>query len=190
MLLAGAILAGCGGGSGGNSTNSGTSGNSGNQGGGVPAVPSPPQVKTAQSVSEAIAMLETSGQLPRLQRDGGLTGTDANNNGVRDDLDAYINAKNLPADQKQALVQHARAMQAALSVNLADANAVNESSKAITRGVHCIWQRLGNSSADTVMEIKKLTMNTQERVLAYGKYANALNGTIISRPRGNTCEDQ
>jgi len=176
LLFAGALLAGCGG-----SSNDDV----------APPPPPPPPVQTAKSVAEAIAMLEASGELPRLQRDGGLAGTDANNNGIRDDVDNYLNAKNLPAEQKQALFQHARAMQAALLVDLADESAVNASSKAITRGVHCIWQRLGkDSAADTVMEIKKITMNTKDRVLAYGRLAGALNGTVISRPRGDTCENQ
>lgn len=149
----------------------------------------PPPMTTAKAVVEPIVMLEASGELRPHQRNVGLAGIDADNNGIRDDVDDYINAKDLPAGQKEALAQHARALQASLLVDLANESAVHVSLTAIARGVSCIWRRLGrDSAAGVVTEIKKVTMNTRDRVVAYGRLAGALNGTVISRPSGDTCE--
>ncbi len=44
------------------------------------------------ALREQIAQLEKSGQIPSLDRTNTLLGIDANNNGVRDDIEAYINS--------------------------------------------------------------------------------------------------
>ena len=54
--------------------------------------PVPAEPPLALSLKEQIAKLEKSGQVPTLDRTSSLLGIDANNNGVRDDIEAYINS--------------------------------------------------------------------------------------------------
>jgi len=131
------ILAACGGGSGGGgtavlpgggatssgdpgsgtggATGSGTTGGGGTSGsGGGTGTINPPTLR------DQIAALEQSGAYPKLDRSADLAGPDANSNGVRDDIEAWIHSLKLSDVQTKALMQDARATQRTLVVSLED----------------------------------------------------------------------
>ena len=75
---------------------------------GVVASPlSPPLL----SLKDQIAALGKSGQLIAVDRSNSLLGIDANSNGVRDDLEAYINSLDYSAAQVRAAMQKVRILQ-------------------------------------------------------------------------------
>jgi len=65
--------------------------------------------------NEQIEDLERKGKLPKLDRTNTLTGIDANNNGIRDDIEAYIEHNYIPEIRKAAR-QEARSIQKTLLI--------------------------------------------------------------------------
>lgn len=170
-VTASLLVAACGGGSGGSS-----------------ASPAP-----STSASSQLQALEQSGQIPQLDRSSSLAGPDANTNGVRDDVDAYI-AANLSAtpEKAAAATQLARGVQSSVVVNAGDIDAVKTAQRQVTRATNCVYSRF---TGDTVKppgkvsrELEAITANTRERLTAYLAYNKALDGTSWSTPEGDTCE--
>ena len=170
--LMAAVLSACGGG-GGSTT---------------PTEPSQPQLTDAQK----IAALETAGTLPTLDRSASLTGTDADGNGVRDDIDAIIRQRYTAAPQKAAATQYAAVVQSELTVNLTDMNAVKALSARSARAINCLATQFGTTTAPRFSDVRELlasyTNNTKARLLAHLAFSKALDGTVIALPEGNTCE--
>jgi len=61
------------------------------------------------SVATALSSLEGSGQIPVLDRSTDIDGPDVNDNGVRDDIEAYVSSLSDSAARKAALLQTAKA---------------------------------------------------------------------------------
>ena len=57
-------------------------------------------VACSRAESETIEELEAAGALPKLDRTDSLTGTDSDQNGVRDDIDAFI-AREYPSEPER-----------------------------------------------------------------------------------------
>lgn len=154
-----------------------------------PPPPSPPPAPAPVPVSTRLDALVANGQLPTLDRSATLAGIDADGNGIRDDVDAWIAARNVAAAPASALRQHARSLQATLAVDVADAAAVRAAEQSLSRSMHCVYGRLSPDDAGAyAADLKKITMNTKARVIAYVGFAHALNGSVISMPRGDTCD--
>lgn len=73
--------------------------------------PTTPQTPEAQ-----VLAMEDSGEITKLDRTDSLLGTDSNNNGIRDDIDTYINQTFTNPKEQKAVRQLASALQATLSV--------------------------------------------------------------------------
>lgn len=123
-----------------------------------------------------------------LDRSTSLLGTDTDGNGVRDDIDAYINSLPDTSAQKAALRQAAAALNAALVVDLTDAVAVNAVSAKTSDAVSCVALVYGNAAWRHSKNILKYVVNTKERFTAYMKYNQALSGKMLSlSPQGSGC---
>ncbi|RYF49203.1 MAG: hypothetical protein EOO27_34060 [Comamonadaceae bacterium] len=206
MLLASALLAACGGGGGSgggvawpwaqgpsgstsaSDANAGTAGTSHSGGATTPAggVSTP----NAPTLREQIAALERSGAYPALDRSADIAGPDANGNGVRDDIEAWINSQQLSDAQKKALMQRGRALQKTLLVSLADQAALQVTGEGLMASSKCggesfpkrtDFYSLGN-------KIEAMTANTRQRAERYMKYNAARSGSSTTYPEGNTCE--
>ena len=164
------ILAGCGGGS-----SSGTG------------------ADTAKTPKEQVVALETSGAIPKLDRGNTLVGTDANANGVRDDVEAILTSNYTSKIQLAAAMQTAKAMQNALTVDTTDIPAVKVVDREISRGINCIYSKFDGANnskqpAQVAQELEAITANTKQRLLAYLQFNKALDGTSSALPEGDTCE--
>ena len=144
---------------------------------------------------QKIAALEASGDIPKLDRSASIGGPDANGNGVRDDVEAYITQKYPQADQRAAVMQHAAAMQSALLVDKTNISAVKAVSVKSSRAVNCVFRKLDPSGDPTntkpdaaIDDVSALTTNTKARLTAYLSYGRALSGSVLSVPVGNSCE--
>lgn len=176
-LLTAAMVSACGGDGGGNA-NSGTGG--GNNGGGT---------TTPLTASQAFAKLEASGELPVLDRSASLAGTDANANGVRDDIERHIDGKSDTQAQKNSLKSFSRALSTAMTVDTQDQNALREVANSMNTSVSCIWKTYPSGSASPkVREIEKLTANTRARYEAYMKFNASMDGSVLKNERAVNCD--
>lgn len=180
-LLVATMVSACGGdGNGGNG-----GGSTGGGSGGEPGGSNPPPVTT---ISQAIAKLEGSGEMPVLDRSASLAGTDANADGVRDDIARHIDGKSDTQVQKNSLKSFSRALSTAMTVDLADQNALRGVANTMNTAVSCIWKAYPSGSASPmVREIEKLTVNTRARYDAYMKFNSAMDGTVLKNEKEVNC---
>lgn len=144
--------------------------------------PAPPEARS-------IADLERQGQLPALDRSGDLGGPDADGNGVRDDLDAWIARQDGTAAWHGALRQLARSFRDAMTTG-GDPAAAEAAARSNLRAAACIMAR-SRSAAEgeqALADLRKMSANTKARVIAYLDYSAALDGAVLSLPTGDGCD--
>jgi len=136
-----------------------------------------------------ILALEESGDIPRLERGDSLAGADLDGNGIRDDIDAYIDQRYSGEERQSAARQFARAMQASLLVPENDGEAARAVALRVMRGIVCTYSTFDDADAGKVIEeIRAITTNTQSRLLAHLAYDRALDGMAFALPKGDACE--
>ena len=135
---------------------------------------------------EKYAQLENSGVVPKLDRSKTLGGIDSDNNGIRDDVDDYINNTYTKPDEKAAARQMARAYQNILLVDKNNLKAVYAVDKLIGDAINCAIDVAPNTGI--LNDIKAVTLNTKARVKEFFKYDDLLDGTVSTLPQGDTCE--
>jgi len=168
-LLTFGLLAGCGGGGGGSST-----GDTGS-------------ATSAKTTTEVMASVSAS--TLQLDRSSAVAGTDANGDGVRDDVAAWIGAQNYATTMNAAALQLAGAYQVALTVDLANADALRAARQGASDAVECVMQRADSLDAGykAVADLRRVSANTDARVAAYLAYAAAVTDTVVRSPEGTGC---
>ncbi|MEY4908837.1 MAG: hypothetical protein RL260_2555 [Pseudomonadota bacterium] len=164
-LVALGVLTGCGGG-----------------GGGAAATP-------AEPTATVLTKLQTSGALLTLDRAPAVAGTDANGDGVRDDVTAWIGTQGYAGGLPKAAAQLAKSYQTVLTLTLTDDAAVRAARLASSDAVECIMQKAPSIEAGykTVADLRRVTVNTDARVAAYLKYVELVNDTVARAPQGDGC---
>jgi hypothetical protein len=145
---------------------------------------------TVPTLSEQIAALETKGTVPKLDRSSDIAGPDANANGVRDDVEAWIADQPLTEVQRKALRQKAKALQATLIVDLRNSAALQAVGDGLAASSKCGGESF-QDFADFYRlsgKIEGMTANTKERAVRYMQYNAARSGSTTTRPSGNACE--
>ncbi len=137
-----------------------------------------------------IAALERSGAYPALDRSADIAGPDVNNNGVRDDIEAWISSQQVNEAQKKALRQDARATQRTLLVDLTDKAALQKTGEGLAASSRCGMLRFPDyfDFSKLAGKIEAMTANTRQRAERYMKYNAARSGSSTMNPRGDTCE--
>lgn len=140
-------------------------------------------------VAEALRVLDAAATNPVLDRTASLSGTDANSNGVRDDIDRYIDLRSDTAPQKQSLRMVSKAMTAAMASAPTDAIALRSAADALNMGVACLWKNYPPDVANKMtLEMRKVTINTKNRYDAYMRYNGLRAGSVIKLPKEVVCE--
>lgn len=146
----------------------------------------------ALTIPQKIAQLEDAGALPKLDRSADIKGPDADNNGIRDDIDAIIQKTYTEPAQRKAAQQFAAVLQSQLQVDPNNKAAVKALSVRSARAINCLDIQFGTtgspSFSDVAESLEAYTADTKARKLAQLAYSKALDGTVISLPEGNTCE--
>lgn len=143
------------------------------------------------SLASQIEALERSGQLPKLDRSSDIRGPDANNNGIRDDIDAWIAAQSVTDVQRKALQQAARVFQRELLVDLNDKAAHDVLGTQTSAYIDCLHDSFAPDSVTASAyraRIEAITANTRERAKRYLAYNRAVSGSVLTIPRGDNCE--
>lgn len=141
------------------------------------------------SITNAVAAAQASGAIPALDRTASLLGTDADGNGVRDDIDAYINSLPDSPVQKKALKQDAAALNAALAVDLTNQAAVDAVDTQIMNASSCRYSVYSTEVARKYgRDLEKYYINTKSRFDAYMKFNQASSGKVLSfSSAGSNC---
>jgi hypothetical protein len=136
------------------------------------------------------ATLERSGAYPTLDRSADIGGPDTNNNGVRDDIEAWINAQHLNDGQKKALMQKARALNKTLLADINDKAALQRAGEGLGASSRCGLLQFSEYAVFSRLagQIEAMTANTRQRAERYMQYNSARSGSSTTNPRGNTCE--
>lgn len=121
-----------------------------------------------------------------------ILGKDNNNNGIRDDVENYIDKTYSGVSQNKAAKQLARSMQSSLSIDTTDKTAVKRASYMSSRAITCVhdYFKDGDSIYGTsiVDDIGLITMNTYQRYYAMNLFDSALDGSVISLPESDYCD--
>lgn len=110
-------------------------------------------------------------------------------NGIRADVDKYINSLTITPKQKAALKYDASLFQKVLTVDVSDDAAVTSLSQKMANSLNCINTMFDdmNKSMDTMSEIERMTFNTVEKSDAYTLYNQRQSTAPINMPAGDTC---
>ena len=163
------LLASCGGGGGGSSDGGAGTGT------------------TAKTTTEVMAGV--SGSTLVLDRGSAAAGTDANADGVRDDVATWIGSQGYTSAMSAAATQLARAYQGAITVSTTDADALRAARTAASDAVECVMQSAASIDAGykAVADVRRVALNTDARASAYLAYAAAVNDTVVRAPEGTGC---
>jgi hypothetical protein len=169
------------------------SGGSSSATGGQPGTASGTKKSLGERILAAIQKLELRGDLPKLDRSDSVMGPDKDNNGVRDDIDAYVASLPDSPEEKAALLQ----MSASFSLMMVsaedsepDKEALRYASLASTRALHCLHETYVGSNVPTskLNLMRKLMVNTRARMEAYARYNSSVSGWVFTMPREDTCD--
>lgn len=113
-----------------------------------------------------------------------ILGTDINSNGIRDDVDQYINSQQATIAQKKSLSQAAIAITDTLTMTpKTHLNVATNLSNASS----CLYSQFtANEAHDYVLAMQDLVVNTNTREKAYNLY-NTTNINGIPSPDGDGC---
>lgn len=153
----------------------------------------PTQNESSLTSAQKIQKMEDSGELPMLERTNTIEGIVTNQNGVRDDIDAYIKSTYPDEEQQKAVMQYARSLQASLLIDKDNKIAVKSAANAQAKAISCIFERIPSEQSringSIVEEIIGATTNTKQRLLEYIALNEALDGTVTSLPSGEVCDE-
>jgi translation initiation factor IF-1 len=114
--------------------------------------------------------------LPALDRSADINGPDANNNGVRDDIEVWIASLSITETQKKAAMQSIRALQRTLVVDSTDRLALQSSSDQLAASAVCrgdVFAPNFHDGSSLKSKIEAITANTHERARRYVDYNKA-----------------
>lgn len=143
------------------------------------------------TVQQALASLEANGSLPKLDRTDALLGIDSNDDGVRDDLAAYIDSLPDTEVQKKALRRTARAVQSALEAGESgDVKMARMAVDKINIASACVFRAydIERIAFDKSQEMQKLTVNARARYDVYLRFNRSMSGIVITLPRSPVCD--
>jgi len=166
----------------------------------VVSEPSPedntPKLPPVDRFKAIVEKLEDEGKLPKLDRTDSVAGIDADGNGVRDDLDAYIAKRFTEPSERAAVIQYAQSYQAYLLTDPEDIDALGKAFQMLQAASACVhhrfdeWWDTGGPKSPFVInaDISQLTLNTRKRLLTSVQLSQAMSGMSWSHISGDTCE--
>ncbi len=132
---------------------------------------------------------------PGVEADRTVRGVDANNNGIRDDVELAV-FKEYPnsAKTRAVLLQYALVLQMQMTLPIVNMETVTASVESGDRANHCIWSISSRSDIEKFVEettsnenfVKKQQLNTEQRKSDQSNFYKYL-GSYTS-PRGNGCD--
>lgn len=156
-----------------------------------------PNAGPALSAGAASTPPSTAGNLAQLQaadlldRSSSIAGPDLDSDGVRDDINRWINKQSFNEKQKEAVTKMARTMQEMLLVDSADKEAARAAAERDSAAMDCVrvaFELKSPVPRQLAFQIEAMTANTRERAQRYIQYNAALNGMAFDMPSKPTCD--
>ncbi|KYN84582.1 chromosome partitioning protein ParA [Vibrio cidicii] len=153
-------------------------------------------LKSQKTINDQLMVIYESYE-PLLDRSNSLTGPDTNQNGIRDDIEAFIDALEVTEPVRNVLKQKARYSQEAISHDFESVTDENEMlsykiSEKYNKVLACYdYLKVPvEDSTQVSRTVRALTYNTKARTLAYLAYNRLLNGTgsKLLSPEERYCE--
>lgn len=157
---------------------------SGNDSTGDPLPDTPPM-----TVADALSDMEAQGVISRApDLDDPLEGYDIDQNGIRDDVDAWIAEKTLPPAAEEALQEYAEALSGVFTLDTTVSQDVDDFNRLAAKSMTCLVDTLGQPAYQLFDQLETLLFNTPERARTLDQLSAASSGSVISLPRGDACE--
>lgn len=131
-----------------------------------------------RNFKEAFQQLEAKGKLPILDRTDTIEGVDANHNGVRDDIEAWIASLPDTELQKHRLTVLHQAIKRGMMANLKNEDDLREAGDDVFAAAYCAADAFPGIDPYHDTMVRNFTVNTRQRYKAYGKFNAALNGAV------------
>lgn len=130
---------------------------------------------------------------PKLGSTNSLKGVDDNTNGIRDDIDAFIESQKLPERERRAVQFQSRTIQDAIVYGESDIKSLSKVIHDYKKAMSCMMGL--NSDEKSALyrnyvtsSIEKLSINTTSRYKSYMKFIKNFNGdTFSSSEYKNAC---
>lgn len=154
------------------------------------------QLKSQPTIDAQLGILYDKFE-PLLDRSDSLVGVDANEDGIRDDIEAFIDALQIPEPERRAIKQDARNAQEVLFHDFTDKTYENKKTAFnIIKGYEKVVACKGyvgipvDDRINTSRTITALTYNTKARTMAYLAFNRILSGTASTSLdfEGQYCE--
>jgi hypothetical protein len=145
------------------------------------------------SLAQAPALFAIEGLVPpNMGRYSELSGMDSNDDGIRDDVDDFIQSSYTRTVEVAAARQFARAIQAAVNAGADQPQKSRLIALQISRAVNCVYVSFDNQGSKTqpakvIEQVRSLTTNTKERLNSYLAFAKSQDDTAHDLPRGASC---
>lgn len=125
-----------------------------------------------------------------LDRSSSIAGPDANRDGIRDDINRWIDTQPYSQPEKQAVAQLAVTLQQSLLVNAKNKEEARRVMEAISKAMDCVRSTYGPESPkppQIASHLEAITANTKERAMQYIQFNSALHGMTLNVPSIPTC---
>lgn len=157
-------------------------------------LPSEPEPVEKGRVADTIKQLEKEGKYPVLDRSDTLLGADANNNGIRDDIENYINSlQEVKPNQKNALMQLAYSLNYSLSPEClpTEKDCIIRAMEMFDRAGNCTRELFDNHTLETqyYKTLKAFTYNTKKRFDWFMKTNDTADGMMF-RASEEGCDEK
>ena len=146
--------------------------------------------KTVQSIENADDLMEAlrqNGDIPTLDRSDSLAGPDSNSNGVRDDIDAYIDSLSLEGNRKEIVVNLAKSFQRTQSEDLLNEEIAESISQESNIAIACFIRNFNDSEEVIFDRLHSYTANTYARAQRENDYNILRDGSVLRSPRNINC---
>lgn len=158
---------------------------------GSAAASTPYSAQVTATANEPIQYLQNNGRSKKLEGAMDIKGVDVKSNGIREDVDAYIEAMEVTLIQKKSIRQFARSIQTTLIVDTQNKESLQNANVNISRAVQCISLNFPDikKRAAITNAIERITVNTKERASQYTKFNTAVSGLVSKLQSGDTCNE-
>jgi hypothetical protein len=138
-----------------------------------------------------LTQLETSKQIPTLDRTETLAGIDANNNGVRDDIEVYINSLPFNLQQRKILYKQSENLQKTILADKNNNALIKDLATESGLIMFCFFYKNrvdpmdGFNPHQITSKIESMVSNTKPRLKEYLLFAKKLDGSTFSYVEGS-----
>ncbi|MCT7315149.1 hypothetical protein N5I87_03970 [Ralstonia sp. CHL-2022] len=155
--------------------------------GSAPTTSGAAQANKSSALNPQIGAVENQAGRPGVKStdfDASIAGIDANKNGIRDDVEHYIEKTYPDPAQRAAMMQYAKAQQNFILTATTPERA-QLAAQELWRSFACARSQLGRPWLDATKDVLAMYLNTRDRLNAQAKAQDNLAGQIVESYSGD-----